>query len=109
MIYLASPYSHPDPAVRDSRYKTACYTAGHLIHGGYHIYSPIVHGLPIAQMMNFPTSYDFWEKYCEDFIRASEKVFVLTISGWKESDGVTKEIHVARILGRPTEYIDPIT
>ncbi len=35
MIYLASPYSHPDPAVREQRFRAAGDTAAALIRAGH--------------------------------------------------------------------------
>jgi len=34
MIYLASPYSHPDPAVRAERYRAACRATAALLLAG---------------------------------------------------------------------------
>jgi hypothetical protein len=48
MIYLASPYSHPDPAVREARFREACRAAAKLMRLGQPAFSPIVHGHPIA-------------------------------------------------------------
>jgi len=35
LIYLASPYSHPDPAMRELRYKQACEVAALLMRDGH--------------------------------------------------------------------------
>ena len=39
MLYLASPYSHSDPAVRATRYQQACWHAVRLMRGGRLVYS----------------------------------------------------------------------
>jgi len=44
MIYFASPYSHPDPLVRQARFDAACHAAAGLIQAGHAVVAPIVHG-----------------------------------------------------------------
>ena len=50
MIYLASPYSHPDPAVREERFREACRAAAKLISLGRIVSrpSPTVTRLPFT-------------------------------------------------------------
>ena len=43
MIYLASPYSHPDPSVREQRFQNACRIAAELMRSGRIVYSPVAH------------------------------------------------------------------
>jgi hypothetical protein len=47
MIYLASPYSHADDAIRAQWFDAACRAAAELMRAGHTVYSPIVHGHPI--------------------------------------------------------------
>ena len=39
-IYLASPYYHKDPKVRESRFIEVCKKTGELMNQGYFVYSP---------------------------------------------------------------------
>jgi len=48
LIYLASPYSHPDPSVRQERYEAACKATAAMMRQGYHVYSPIAATHPPA-------------------------------------------------------------
>jgi Domain of unknown function (DUF1937). len=50
MIYLASPYSHPDPLVREARFDAACRAMADLVHAGQIVFSPIVHGHPLGAL-----------------------------------------------------------
>ena len=59
MIYLASPYSHPDPAVRKERFHAACQARAELIRAGWIVFSPIVHSHPLVEH-GVPTTWDFW-------------------------------------------------
>ena len=49
MIYLASPCSHPDPAVREQRYQAACRAVAALLHERRLVFSPIVNGHPLGE------------------------------------------------------------
>jgi hypothetical protein len=45
MIYLASPYSHPDRAVREERFRGACRATAALLRSGHAVFSPIAHAI----------------------------------------------------------------
>lgn len=99
MIYLASPYSSPDPKIRQARYELTCEAVVNFLHRDFHIYSPIVHCHEIAQLGNLPTDFAFWRAYNFNMISCSRKLFVLCLPGWKESIGVINEIEYAKQLG----------
>ena len=107
LIYLASPYSHPDPAVRVSRFDAVCRAASRLMRDGVHLYSPIVHCHPLAVQGGLPTSWEFWEQYDRKIIAACGEVWVCTMDGWRESKGVTAEIKIAEELGLPVRFVSP--
>jgi nucleoside 2-deoxyribosyltransferase len=106
MIYLASPYSHPDPSVRERRFRAACRAAVALLHAGRVVFSPIAHSHPLAQH-GLPGSWQFWERYDRAFLERCEEVVVLMLDGWQESVGVQAEIRIARELGKPVRYLAP--
>lgn len=105
LIYLGCPYSHPDPAVKQARFETVTRVASRLVAAGYHVYSPITHSHPMAEMGELPGGWDFWEKYDRIFLEMSKSMFVLKLEGWEESTGLQAEIKIARELGIPVEYI----
>ena len=47
-IYLAGPYSHKDPLIREQRFKMLNKYAAHLMRQGHIVYSPISMSHPIA-------------------------------------------------------------
>ena len=61
-VYLAAPFSHPDPAVRKVRFDAACQTAAALIRSGIHVFSPLSHSCAIA-LYGLPTDWSFWESF----------------------------------------------
>jgi len=48
MIYLASPYTSDDPAVRQQRFEAACRAAAAMIRQGQTVFSPIAHSHAIC-------------------------------------------------------------
>jgi nucleoside 2-deoxyribosyltransferase len=106
MIYLASPYSHPNPNVRQTRFEQACGAAAALIRAGVAVFSPVAHSHPIAHF-GVPTSWEFWAHVDREHLARSDVLAILTLPGWRESIGVTAEIAVARELAIPIVYIGP--
>ncbi len=49
MIYLASPYSHDDPAVRQERFDAACRAAAELVRQGKTVFRPVAHSHAICR------------------------------------------------------------
>ena len=103
---MASPYSHPDPAVREQRFRAACQAAVALLHAGRVVFSPIAHSHPLAQH-GLPGNWQFWERYDRAFLERCDEVVVLMLDGWQESVGVQAEIRIARELGKPVRYLAP--
>ena len=107
MIYLASPYSHPDPLVREDRFNAACQATAQLVLGGRSVFSPIVHGHPLVRH-GLPTEWTFWQRFDIEYIRCCDEVLVLRIDGWEESEGVRAEIELAAALGKRASYKEPV-
>ena len=107
MIYLASPYSHPDRTVEALRFGEVCRIAGVLMARGLIVFSPIAHTHPIAERCDLPREWDYWKHFDEEFIDASEKVIVAMMPGWEQSKGIAGEIVIAKEKGVPVEYLNP--
>jgi hypothetical protein len=106
MIYLASPYSHPDPTVREERFREACRAAAKLISLGRIVFSPIAHSHPIT-VHGLPIDWRFWERFDRWQLERCDVVAVLMIDGWAASVGVQAEIRLATELGKPVSYLSP--
>lgn len=104
LIYLASPYSHPDPAVRELRYEHACAATAGLMRRGLHVYSPIVHSHPLVKY-ELPTDWEYWQAHDIAMLHRCQELYVLTLDGWMESKGVRAEIAEASLLELPTVYL----
>ena len=104
MIYLASPYSHPNPVIREQRFHDACRAAASLIQSGQAVFSPIVYGHPLVTY-GLPTEWSFWEAHDRLHLERCEELVVLMLAGWRRSAGVEAEIRIARELGKPVRYL----
>ena len=107
LIYLACPYSHPDPAVRERRFEHANNTAAKLIAAGEIVYSPISHTHPMVKY-GLPIEFEFYARLDAFFLNLAKTLIVLTLPGWEDSVGVQAEIAIAEHEGLRIEYIEPI-
>lgn len=108
MIYLASPYTHPEREVRLARFNAACIKAAKMIAEGRLVFSPVCHSHPIyeAGMDALQVDWRFWSRIDIAFLSYCRELVVLTLEGWRESVGVQAEIMTARELGKPVSYED---
>jgi hypothetical protein len=107
VIYLASPYSHPDPVVRQQRFAAAGRAPAAMLKAGLVVLSPIVHSHPLAAWGLDAMDHAFWMHVDRPMLEACTSVAVLTLSGWATSKGVAAEIDIARRCGKPISYVSP--
>lgn len=105
MIYLASPYTDPDPFVRERRYIHAMEKVWSLLQRNKIVYSPVVHCHELAKIAALPKDAAFWTRYNFAMLALATKLAVLRIDGWRESPGVAAEIEEANRLNLPVEYL----
>lgn len=106
MIYLASPYSHPSPAVREHRFIIARHFTIQMLRLGKPIFSPIVYGHDMAAQIG--TDFKSWQALNDAMVKVCEQFLVLRLEGWEDSAGVTHEIALAKSLRKPITYVDAI-
>ena len=104
-LYLASPYTHVDPAVRQQRFESACRAAAELIRSGSSVYCPIAHSHPLCRY-GLASDWQFWQEHDLRFLDACDEIVVLKLDGWAQSIGVQAEIAAARALGKPVSFLD---
>ena len=105
LIYLASPYSHEDPEIRQQRFETVCFVAANLMREGRHVFSPIAHSHPIAVKGDLPLDFSYWEEFDRKMVSACQELWVVRMDGWVESRGVKAEIKIAEEVGIPVRYL----
>lgn len=92
-IYLACPYTSPDPLTRRDRVELASLVAARLMEAGHVVFSPITHGHAVADHLSPGKISDhwFWMQQCLPMLEACDELMVLPLAGWRESRGVTEE------------------
>ena len=106
MIYLAAPYFYPDPDVRQWRFEAVCKVTAEMLRSGLIVFSPVVHSHPLT-LYGLPSDWQFWQSYDRTYLQACSALAVLTLDGWRESEGVANEIKTANELGIPFWTIEP--
>ena len=121
VIYLATPYSYktkskeigankPDfeeinQRVMKERFEKVSEVAAKLFKAGFFVFSPISMSVPIAKHLKDTDDFSFWEDFDYTMITKCGMVMVLCIDGWKESEGVAKEINFAASKEIPVMFI----
>lgn len=111
MKYLASPYStHNSVWPTSLRYTQNLRVLATLTSHGEMVISPIVQGHILAQFMRdsgLPLpSYEWWIAWSKELLAGCDGIYVLTLDGWEDSQGVCGEITFAKKLNLPIIYID---
>jgi len=113
MIYIASPYSHPKPEIREARYLDVMAYTAHLFRQKIWCHSPIVHCHELAKIHILPTDAAFWFEYNEHVMKRCDELWILQLPGWNESKGVKMEMDfwtsycphkLSRLVGWPSEF-----
>jgi len=105
-IYLATPYSHPDPKVKEERFYTINKVAARLLNQGFIVFSPISHCHPLhVSGEGVPSDWEFWKRFDSAYLEWCDQMFVFCAQGWKESVGVQAEIEIIKEMGKPIRYL----
>jgi nucleoside 2-deoxyribosyltransferase len=103
MIYLASPYWHPEPAIRNQRFRAACRITAEMIREGTTVFSPVVYGHALMGE-GLPSDWSFWQRHDAEYLMLCDEVVILQIDGWEASEGVREEVRLAIALGKAVTY-----
>lgn len=107
MYYFAQAYSHPDPIVREERFKIARYAALIALEEKVPFNSPILHWHPVAIAYSTATDHGSYMVQNEAQLRLSSGLLVFDQGEvTSRSTGVQWEISVARKLGLPIWFND---
>ena len=105
LVYLATPYSHPDEVVRLQRFKDVTLVSALLITQGVVNFSPITQSHEQAESYDLPTDWSFWGEVDKVFLDRCNEIYVLALPGWRDSIGVTAEIAYMKDQGKPVRYV----
>lgn len=106
MIYVASPYSSPDPIIQNRRHQNVANFCARGIHKGFLLFSPIVYAHNLAHTHNLPKDANSWMRFNLALLRKCEAVYVVCLDGWMESQGVGVELKVAQTLSIPVAHYE---
>jgi hypothetical protein len=110
LVYLAAPYTHATPEIRQARFEAVTRAAAWLVQKGRIVYSPITMTHPIDVVLageGATLGSEFWVKFDEAFMSVCAEIVVLRLEGWEHSSGVARELAFFRERGLPVAYIDP--
>lgn len=105
MIYLASPYTHDRPAVRQYRVDAARKAVRSLLLQGIDVFSPVVYADGINLQTPLPLPYADWMRLDFTFLKHAEQLWILPLHGWRESSGVSAEIEYALGKNLPVKML----
>lgn len=104
-VYIASPYTHKDPLVRETRYLKVMEVLVAFGRCDIMAYSPIVHWHEVAKTFGLAPDEAWLYKHGLVMLRQSSSISVLMLEGWAKSTGVKLEIAEAIQLGKTLNYI----
>lgn len=109
LAYLATPYTKYRMGL-DQAFQDAARIAAHLLAANIKIYSPIVHGHPLAMIGKLdPKDHKIWLPFNEKMLALSDVLIVAHLEGWQESIGTAHEIKSFMDTERPIFDCDPRT
>ena len=92
MIYIAAPYTSPDPAVIGHRMHVVESLIALLMHHGIHAITPLSAHHILDKGFDLGTDFEFWDNYCKDLLIRCDSMIVIDMLGWMVSRGVSAEI-----------------
>ena len=106
-IYLASPYTHEEPAVMSARCAAAQKAAARLMLEGLTVFSPIAHSHGISDRMpeSLRCSHNFWLGQDLPLLARCDELCVLCLPGWETSMGIQAEMDFANGNGIPVSFL----
>lgn len=108
MIYVASPYSHPEEGVRFRRYLQAREFCWLHMQMGKVLLSPIVYGHQFARDFGAPQDANFWSAFNSELFLRCDEMYVLKLDGWQESHGVQMELNWAEREGYVVSFHEAV-
>lgn len=109
LIYLACPYTDPNPDIQAARAREAAYYTALILslHPDVAVFSPLTHGTGFDEQLpdDLRTSHRFWMRQCIAMLRRCDEVWVLPLHGWEISKGVLEERLLAEKLDMPIRVV----
>ena len=109
IVYLATPYTHPDARIREARFQISCKVAAWVMAQGHTVFCPIAHSHPIAAYLpaELLMDHQFWMGQDLPLLLRASELWVYPHDAADVSKGVAREVAEAEKLGIPVKYIHP--
>lgn len=105
LIYLACPYTHARPEVREARYDQAVAATAKLLAKGRHVFAPIVYGHDMTTRHKLPVEWEPWEPFARAMLSRCTELLILPLDGWEQSKGIAAEKAIAKELNLPIDTV----
>lgn len=106
MIYIACPYTHPDPDVALQRIEQATLVELALLESGRVPYNALRVSAGITGRAVPPMG---WREFDLEILKLCDLMVVVMIEGWDRSKGVDLEVESAVSQDIPVAYVYPST
>jgi hypothetical protein len=106
LIFISSPYSHPDDNIREQNYEKVSQIVAEYVSNGVIAISPITYGHTLIKFKNMPNDWQFWNNFCLSLLKRCDELWVLKMDGWNNSKGIAEEIEFAIKNNIRVKYID---
>lgn len=112
LIYLASPFTDPDPKVMLERAREVCKIAGRIIFKQeVNVFCPIAHTYSICisndRPLMLPGGFEYWEDFDLRMLRTCDEMWIATMPGWTQSKGIRAEHDDAWKRRQPVFLLSP--
>ena len=103
MIYLASPYFSPDPALLKLRVQNIKRIARQMMIRGDIVFSPIAYSAAL-KLKTF--EHADWMRFDLSVLSQCSRMVIVPLQGWRESKGVAEEIAYCTTNKIPWQVMD---
>ncbi len=103
LVYVACAFGQDDPKIRKLRVESVSYFCAQKMREGIVVFCPLIHNYYILKY-GLPIGWTYWEKFNSELLCRSDRLLVLKIEGWENSEGILAEITIARKLKIPIDY-----
>jgi|SRR5579884_288218 len=108
IIYLAAPYTDPNPAVRRERFIKVTEASAYLISQNLKVVSPLTATHPIDLVMiknGIILDSDYWVDNDLMYMEMCTEMIILQLEGWEKSSGIKREVKFFQDHNLPISYM----
>jgi hypothetical protein len=107
LTYLAQPYWHSNPLVRQQRVEIGAAAAAFLMQGGWRVFAPVQQGDTVRHYLPsvFVHDHRFWMEQDLPMLEALGHLHLLPLPGWRESRGLAEELKLCRDSNIPVRVL----